>query len=132
MIFQIFKPFLNEKMRERLFIHGSDFSSLHEHVDKAHLPKKYGGEMPEYPYTKWMESLRKNESVRDELKQLGYVFDSEEFWNVQFGRNFCFDFIFRLLFIVIYLFEVSFKEYVHFVLVCKNKQKNSIVSIKRE
>lgn len=79
MIYQIFKPFLNERMRERIFIHGSDMTSLHKHIDKAHLPTKYGGEMPDFPYTKWMECLAKNEKVMEELKQLGYAFDADEF-----------------------------------------------------
>lgn len=79
MIFQIFKPFMNERMRERLYVHGSDLSSLHKYVHKSHLPTKYGGELPEYPYTAWMESLAKNQTVMDELIQLGYYFDSEDY-----------------------------------------------------
>lgn len=66
-------------MRERIFIHGSDMASLHEHIDKCHLPTKYGGDMPEFPYTDWMRSLSKNQKVMDNLKQLGYAFDPEEF-----------------------------------------------------
>lgn len=79
MAFQIFKPFLSERMRERIFIHGSDMSSLHEHIGKGHLPTKYGGEMPEFPYTDWMRSLSKNQKVMEDLKQLGYEFGPEEF-----------------------------------------------------
>lgn len=71
---------MNERMRERLYVHGSDLSSLHEYVHKSHLPTKYGGELPEYPYTEWMESLAKNERVMDELSQLGYVFDQDDYW----------------------------------------------------
>lgn len=78
MIYQIFKPFLNERMRERVFIHGNDMESLHKHIDKNRLPKKYGGDMPEFPYTDWLKSLAKNEKVMDELRQLGYVFEQEE------------------------------------------------------
>lgn len=77
-IFQMFKPFMNERMRERLFVHGSDLSSLHRHVDPKHLPKRYGGELPEYPYTDWWNYLAKNEKVKDELIQLGYQFDQED------------------------------------------------------
>lgn len=79
MAYQIFKPLLNERMRERIFIHGSDMSSLHKHIDKGHLPIKYGGEMPDFPYTKWLESLSKKQQVMDELKTLGYAFDEDEF-----------------------------------------------------
>lgn len=82
MAFQVFKPFLSDRMRERVFIHGSDMASLHEHIGKSHLPAKYGGEMPEFPYTDWMRSLSKNQKVMEDLEQLGYEFDSEEFSTV--------------------------------------------------
>lgn len=78
MIWQIFKQVLSDRMRERVFIHGNDMESLHKHIDKANLPIKYGGEMPEYPYTAWMKNLAKNEKVMDELRQLGYGFDPED------------------------------------------------------
>lgn len=78
-IWQVFKPFLNERMRKQVFIHGTNKESLHKHIDKAHLPTKYGGELPDFPYTAWLESLAKNHKVMDELKRLGYEFDPEEF-----------------------------------------------------
>lgn len=73
--FQIFKPFLNARMRERIFIHGSDMTSLHKHIHSEHLPKRYGGCHPDYPYHLWMENLNKNEKVIKELEQLGYVLE---------------------------------------------------------
>lgn len=79
MIFQMFKPFLNERMRERLFIHGADLTSLHKHINKTHLPEKYGGELPEYPYTAWLDTLAKNEQVKNELEQLGYLLEPQDF-----------------------------------------------------
>lgn len=79
MAWQVFKPFLSDRMRKQIFIHGSDMDSLHQHIDKANLPMKYGGEMPEFPYTAWMENLSKNDKVMEELKRVGYEFDPEEF-----------------------------------------------------
>lgn len=79
MAWQAFKPFLSDRMRKQIFIHGSNMDSLHQHIDKDHLPMKYGGEMPEFSYRFWMESLAKNDKVMDELKRVGYEFDSEEF-----------------------------------------------------
>jgi len=38
--FKIFKPFLNAAMREKLYIHGSDMTSLHKHINPEHLPKR--------------------------------------------------------------------------------------------
>ncbi|XP_058056606.1 alpha-tocopherol transfer protein-like [Anopheles bellator] len=71
--FQIFKPLLTDKMRQRLFFHGTDRVSLHKHIDPEALPERYGGSKPEYPYTYWLEHLSKNEKVVEELQQLGYV-----------------------------------------------------------
>lgn len=38
--YNIFKPFLNAAMKERLFIHGSDMTSLHKHISPDRLPKR--------------------------------------------------------------------------------------------
>lgn len=38
--FNIFKPFLDSAMKEGLFIHGSDMSSLHKHISPEYLPKR--------------------------------------------------------------------------------------------
>nr|CAD7568205.1 unnamed protein product [Timema californicum] len=45
LVFAIFKPFLSEKLRNRLHFHGSDWSSLHSYIDPEFLPTKYGGLM---------------------------------------------------------------------------------------
>lgn len=70
--FQFFKPFLNERMRERIYIHGTDMKSLHKHLHPEHLPSKYGGNHEDYPYTKWITSILKDEPIVKELKLLGY------------------------------------------------------------
>ena len=76
-IYQLFRPFLNEKMRSKIFIHGNDLSSFHKYIDPGHLPNKYGGDLPEYSYTEWMDYLTKNKKVINELEQLGYRFEEE-------------------------------------------------------
>ncbi|XP_061398182.1 alpha-tocopherol transfer protein-like [Musca vetustissima] len=49
-LFNIFKPFIREKLRKRIYFHGKDMKSLTKHIDAAVLPAKYGGsatwEMP--------------------------------------------------------------------------------------
>lgn len=47
MLFAIFKPFMTEKFRSRLFLHGSNIQSLLEHVDPKALRKRHGGLLPE-------------------------------------------------------------------------------------
>jgi len=45
MLFAIFKPFLSQKFRNRIYFHGRNYSSLLKHIDEKYLPKKYGGKM---------------------------------------------------------------------------------------
>ncbi|XP_030569805.1 alpha-tocopherol transfer protein isoform X2 [Drosophila novamexicana] len=76
--FKIFKPFLNASMRERLFIHGSDMRSLHEHIYPEHLPKRYGGMHEDYSYTLWLDMLQHqcaSSEIQKDMEQLGFIFD---------------------------------------------------------
>ncbi|XP_015835574.2 alpha-tocopherol transfer protein-like isoform X1 [Tribolium castaneum] len=75
-IYNIFKPFLNEAMKERIFFHGDNLESLHKHIDPKYLPERYGGIHPDYDYEHWVDSCRKNSKIVEELKALGYK-DSE-------------------------------------------------------
>nr|XP_018897718.1 PREDICTED: alpha-tocopherol transfer protein-like [Bemisia tabaci] len=43
MLFSVFKPFIGEKLRNRIHFHGSDRSSILSHVDAKCLPVQYGG-----------------------------------------------------------------------------------------
>ncbi|KAF2887462.1 hypothetical protein ILUMI_18711 [Ignelater luminosus] len=52
MVWKIFKPFVKEKLHSRLFFHGNKMKeSLHKHLAPSHLPKNYGGELPEIDYS---------------------------------------------------------------------------------
>lgn len=51
LVWNIFKPFIKEKLKKRIFFHGSKMPSLHKHMLPSHLPKNYGGERPEIDYT---------------------------------------------------------------------------------
>ncbi|KAH8404823.1 hypothetical protein KR222_004793, partial [Zaprionus bogoriensis] len=76
--FKIFKPFLSTYMREHLFIHGSDMSSLHKHIYPEHLPKRYGGLNDDYSYTLWLDMLDKQcagTGIQDDMEQLGFIFN---------------------------------------------------------
>lgn len=76
-VFQVFKPFLNQRMKEKIYFHGKDMKSLHQHILPGHLPKKYGGLMPEFNYNCWLDSFKHCEPVKTELLQLGYEIPEE-------------------------------------------------------
>ncbi|XP_042228364.1 alpha-tocopherol transfer protein-like isoform X2 [Homarus americanus] len=42
-LFIIFKPFMKEKMKKRIHVHGSNLSGMHSHVPQTMLPTEYGG-----------------------------------------------------------------------------------------
>lgn len=47
MLFAIFKPFLREKLRSRIFFHGSDKESLLKHIQPGSLMRRVGGDLPD-------------------------------------------------------------------------------------
>ncbi|KAJ8973508.1 hypothetical protein NQ317_006498 [Molorchus minor] len=51
MLYQIFKPFLGERIKKCLFFHGSDRKALTEKISAESLPEHIGGTagIPEYP-----------------------------------------------------------------------------------
>ncbi|CAB3377130.1 Hypothetical predicted protein [Cloeon dipterum] len=53
----VIKPFLKEKTRNKIMLHGANLSKLHEHMDKDQLPAELGGEGPAYHAGKWAEEL---------------------------------------------------------------------------
>ncbi|XP_028131456.1 clavesin-2 [Diabrotica virgifera virgifera] len=54
----LIKPFLNEKVKERIFVHGNNLSTLHEHVHKDVLPAELGGEEPSYDHRTFLDMLQ--------------------------------------------------------------------------
>lgn len=50
MVWTLFKPFIGEKLRNRLEFHGSDMKKLHKYIHPDYLPKNYGGNLPAINY----------------------------------------------------------------------------------
>lgn len=71
-IYHIFKPFIDERMKSRIFFHGEDMESLHQHIDPKHLPARYGGIHPDYNYNDWIRWFETTPKIREELESLGY------------------------------------------------------------
>ncbi|CAO1336808.1 unnamed protein product [Diamesa serratosioi] len=77
-VYHMFKPFLNEQMRARIFFHGNNWSSLHKHIDPENLPKKYGGVHENHSYKLWIDYLSNNEYVVSELEKQQYSTDPKQ------------------------------------------------------
>lgn len=58
-VFALFKPFLREKLRNRIIFHGTDYASVHKHISPKSVPAKYGGtsEVPRVSGQQWYDML---------------------------------------------------------------------------
>ncbi|PBC32778.1 Alpha-tocopherol transfer protein [Apis cerana cerana] len=78
MVWQMIKPFVREKMKNRIFFHGNKMSSFHNYIPASYLPENYGGELPKINYTSadWYPVLLKSKPVlpgehRQKMEQEG-------------------------------------------------------------
>ncbi|XP_053684682.1 alpha-tocopherol transfer protein-like [Sabethes cyaneus] len=67
-IFNVFKGFMNEKNRSRIFVHGSNFEALYQYIPKRLLPEEYGGEAGPIQaiIDEWVKKI---ENYRDYFKE---------------------------------------------------------------
>ncbi|XP_063236774.1 alpha-tocopherol transfer protein-like [Bacillus rossius redtenbacheri] len=74
MLFAVFKPFLQEKLRNRIHFHGTDWGSLHRQVVPGSLPRQFGGELdvPAGTASKLHSTLCLFEDVFREYSEYGY------------------------------------------------------------
>ncbi|CAD7086529.1 unnamed protein product [Hermetia illucens] len=56
-ILAVLKPFLKEKIRKRIYLHGKSLESLHNHIPKEILPAEYGGTQSNFDNTIWRKSI---------------------------------------------------------------------------
>lgn len=53
----VIRPFLKEKTRDRIHLHGSNLSTLHESITKDILPTELGGEAAAINPLDWVHTL---------------------------------------------------------------------------
>lgn len=61
MVFALFKPFLREKLKNRIIFHGTDRKSLHKYMSPSCLTPNYGGTL-DIPHSRiegpqWLQLL---------------------------------------------------------------------------
>lgn len=74
MVFSLFKPFLKEKLKNRIYFHGTDRDSFHKHIEARCLPPCYGGTSNATRITgpQWYELLLKFEQEFEAINSYGY------------------------------------------------------------
>ncbi|XP_044267343.1 alpha-tocopherol transfer protein-like isoform X2 [Tribolium madens] len=73
-VFNLFKPFLREKLRNRIIFHGTDRKSLHQHLSPKCLPECYGGSLnlPRINGPQWLELLLQCDQEYEAINSYGY------------------------------------------------------------
>ncbi|XP_018569344.1 alpha-tocopherol transfer protein-like [Anoplophora glabripennis] len=79
-LYQMFKPFLGEKLKKCLFFHGTDKKSLTEKISEESLPPYYGGtaDIPDFPGRLFSDMLFFYERDFEVFNTYGYVTKKEK------------------------------------------------------
>ncbi|XP_058126518.1 LOW QUALITY PROTEIN: retinaldehyde-binding protein 1-like [Anopheles ziemanni] len=75
-ILAVLKPFLKDKIRRRIHLHGSSLSSLHKYVSKDLLPAEYGGNLDPFDNTEWRQTILDNEQYFIDLETYNHLSES--------------------------------------------------------
>lgn len=73
-VFALFKPFLREKLRNRIIFIGNDQKTLHKYITPQHLPSSYGGtsQLPRVSGDMWFEMLQQCDAEYKAINSFGY------------------------------------------------------------
>lgn len=73
LVFNLFKPFLREKLRSRIIFHGTDRDSLHQYLSPKCLPECYGGtlDVPRITGNEWFQVLSLMEKEFEAINSYG-------------------------------------------------------------
>lgn len=70
----VIKPFLKEKTRARIKLHGGNLSTLHDCIARDILPAELGGEGPSFNALDWVHQLLESSQVEPSDKAKSYHF----------------------------------------------------------
>ncbi|XP_061425313.1 clavesin-2-like [Lethenteron reissneri] len=56
-LYTMIRPFLKDKTRKRIFLHGNNLTSLHQLLHPEMLPSEFGGLLPPYDMGTWARTL---------------------------------------------------------------------------
>ncbi|XP_055870867.1 alpha-tocopherol transfer protein-like [Biomphalaria glabrata] len=72
-IFALFKPFLKQKLLDRIFFHGPRHEELLDHIDEQNLPEAYGGKMTDVSDTTWCDVILQYDKQFEEDAKFGLL-----------------------------------------------------------
>ncbi|XP_028137300.1 alpha-tocopherol transfer protein-like [Diabrotica virgifera virgifera] len=71
----VLKPFLKDKIRKRIILHGSDLSSLQAFIPTEILPSEFGGKSGNFDNRAWYMQLLADEEYFKNIRTFGYKID---------------------------------------------------------
>ncbi|XP_075214509.1 alpha-tocopherol transfer protein-like isoform X2 [Lycorma delicatula] len=73
-VFNLFKPFLRDKLQKRIIFHGTDRDSLHQYLSPKCLPECYGGtlDVPRVKGNEWFQVVSLLEKEYEAINSYGY------------------------------------------------------------
>ncbi|XP_065346794.1 clavesin-2-like [Cloeon dipterum] len=75
MIFAVFKPFMQEKLRKRIHFHGTNRPSILKHINPEALPERYGGklDLPDVTGEQWYSLMAPRNKDYELVNTYGYI-----------------------------------------------------------
>ncbi|XP_045181950.2 alpha-tocopherol transfer protein-like isoform X2 [Mercenaria mercenaria] len=73
MVFAVIRPFMKQKILDRIHFHGSKYEELSEFIDTQYLPSEYGGTAPPFSNEEWTRTLLACEDEFVEDSKYGLV-----------------------------------------------------------
>ncbi|XP_067145251.1 clavesin-2-like [Centruroides vittatus] len=74
----VIKPFLKDKTKDKIFMHGNNMTTLHSHIHRDILPAELGGSGPPYNNEFWAKQLIGDENFSFSDKHIFWPRHNEE------------------------------------------------------
>jgi len=81
-LFGLVRPFLSQKLQNRIHFHGSDYESLYDYLPPSILPEEYGGDRGPMDNSSFVKRLLENDALFKSDAKYGF-FNKTEVRNVE-------------------------------------------------
>ncbi|CAL1273965.1 unnamed protein product [Larinioides sclopetarius] len=73
LVLTIVKPLISEKLKKRIYTHGTNMKTLHSHIPPDILPCEFGGSMGPFNNKAFIEKLAEEEETFIQSQMYGYI-----------------------------------------------------------